>query len=186
MINLSIKKVLMILIGVILCINCGCYMIKNQSKYDIPDNFISLDNKIQITELASDLDTIVMNQISPDLPKFAKENYVIFSNNPTQPKSIEPWKSCIIEVFDLYVDFRLLNKFVFVFTKQNTETIIGLIRQTEMLEQPKKDYWYYIRYEKILDRFGKGEFDIYGFHNDTLVFKNLYSPSENPERPILD
>ncbi len=186
MINLSIKKVLMILIGVILCINCGCYMIKNQSKYDIPDNFISLDNKIQITELASDLDTIVMNQISPDLPYFAKEDYVRYSSNPFFPGIREGWKSSRVELFDIYVDYRLLNRFSFIFTQQNTDTIVGLIEQTKLIEQPKKDYSYYICYEPIYDILGNGVFDIYGFHNDTLVFKNLYSPSENPERPILD
>jgi hypothetical protein len=129
---------------------------------------------------------INLNQISAGLIKFAKEDYVEFSDNPPFPGFREPWRSSRIEAFDIYVDYKLLNKFVFIFTQQNTDKIIGSVQQTEPIEQPNKDLWYYITYEQIWRKFGEGVFDIYGFHNDTLVFKNIYSPNELPKRQNPD
>ena len=183
---IRIWSIAMILIGVSLLVNFGCYMLDTKSKYDIPDHFISLDNRIRLVELDSGLETIILNQIAVDSAKFAKEDYVEFSNNPSFPGIREPWKSSRIEIFDIYVDYRLLNKFIFVLTQQNTDEIIGSIQQAEPIEQPKKDLWYYITYEQIWRKFGEGVFDIYGFHNDALVFKNVYSPNELLRRQNLN
>jgi len=173
MLKSAFYKILQIIFVVYLIFNSGCINKKMRSTIDC-DNFLHLIDKVQINESLSNLKTVIIDQIPADTIKSAKENLISFSDIRSFP-GLETSKLSRIEVLNIYIDYGLLNKFTLVFMRHNAGTILGSIKQMEVIDKPKKNYCYYIYFENLASKFGEGEFDIYGFHNDRLVLKNSFT-----------
>ncbi len=105
---------------------------------------LSKINSIAIHNTNQGIVQNIVNQIEPQTPYFAKEDYARFSNNSILLPFDKPLLLSYIPDFDIWIDYRLLNDFVLVFTKPNTDSISGFIEQIGNIEDPKRKCRYAI------------------------------------------
>ena len=72
---------------------------------------------------------------------------------------------------DIGVDSRFLNKFLLVFASPSSENVEAYVIQEVDVDSPSEDVVYVVFYQDIYSLIGDRDCDIYGFHNDSLVFK---------------
>ena len=132
-----------------------------------------MSDYIKVVQSDQGLEEDIIRQIKPKEPYFADQDYLRFSKSADSRFWGQLARFSSIFAFDIYVDQRLLNNFTFVITEQKADSIIGYIKQNRPVEQPTK-YYYYIPDREIRNIVVEGSYDIYGFHNDTLVLKNTY------------
>ncbi|MFH2049905.1 MAG: hypothetical protein ABIJ12_10715 [bacterium] len=135
---------------------------------------LSDSNSINLVNSNQELNVIIANQIDPIMPYFSKLNYARFSSNSVIDEF--EFYSSIVPDPDLWIDYRLLNDFILVFTKIGDTTVHGYIKQIKNIETPLRNGKYLISDYEMKSILEEGLSDVYGFHNDTLVFKNTYSP----------
>lgn len=134
------------------------------------NNHFDLKESINVLQSNNDISKSIKNQIDSSLSYFTKEDYIPASHLIF----VEPWRSSIDVFFDLYVDNKILNNFVLVFTNQNTERISIIISQTSFIEISKENKVHIIYHNEFSDLILTGMYDIYGFCNETLIFKTSY------------
>ena len=141
-------------------------------------------NIISMINTKSGLCQNLIDQIEPKESYFAKLNYANFSSDAI----IDEFEltCCRLPDPDLWIDYRLLNDFVLVFTKQDRNSIYGYVKQVLKVETPLRNGKYLIYADEMLSFLGDGMYDIYGFYNDTLVLKNTYSPNIFPSFEFIE
>ena len=114
---------------------------------------------------SDELDSAFITQVGKDKDYFRSDDYIYFVDSV-------PHGTPFSQPAEIYVDERLLNYFVFVFTKENSDSILGYIVQSK----PISEGTVIIRKNNISHIADVWVSDIYGFHNGNLVLKWRYFP----------
>ncbi len=168
------KRLILEFILVSVCLVQLFSCVPSKDEFRCNNRFIPLSSSIFTYDTDGKLDDKIIEQVFASDEYFARANYIWFTD------SVNPifWEILYSHsrsfYFDIFVDKRLLNMFTFVFTTQNTDSILGYIKQIQNVELPSESCYYFINGNKVIGELGFGTYDIYGFHNDTLVFRSIY------------
>jgi hypothetical protein len=156
--------------SLMLCLSCVPPNYRSKCK----SIFIPLSSSTFTIDTGGKLDDKIIEQVFSSNENFTKANYLWFTDS-VNPKFWEIMYSYSRTFyFDIFIDIRMLNMFTFVLTDQNTDSVLGYIKQIQKVEQPSESCYYHINGHEIINAFNIGTYNIYAFHNDTLVLRSIY------------
>jgi hypothetical protein len=112
------------------------------------------------------LDSLIMNQIDPDLDYFCNGDFIYFGII-----NVEDGPNPFSRMSDIHIDRKLWNYFLIVFTKRDSVGIIGYIKQIKYCAADKLE----VNYCELKNILKWDKYDIYVFHNDILLIKDRYT-----------